>query len=176
MKHVQSNGGLVVGEGGARPTKESLSCEVRETVCYTMRIGQKISFPHTHTHTHLLLFSLVSARNEQLRCCAVIPLLSHVVPVKLRYLLPWDQSLCRVLLELHVPSKQASCHNCFQLAIILKFMVPKILLQRWREVVITRPKIWYKHSHCRVSSYEIKFIFLHISCMWWSQVIKLRTV
>ena len=57
---------------------------------------------------------------------------SHLVPIKLRYSLYSDESLCRLLLELHVLCEQALCHNCFQLEIVLKFVTSKIMLQPWR--------------------------------------------
>jgi len=74
------------------------------------------------------ILSRLSTEEFRFHCTTVSPVL-HILPaIVAAFMVSWDEQFYS-LLEVFVLFYQTSCHSCFHLTIIFKFVVARILLQ-----------------------------------------------
>ena len=73
---------------------------------------------------------------------ATAPLHAHAVPTAVEsFIILRDKRSYSMLIQVFDLCYQPSCHICFRLAIIFKFVTAKVLLQHWKMMTAAQRKI-----------------------------------
>ena len=103
---------------------------------YSVRVGQKKSLQYIY-----LGFCIFDSNTNRLNCTAVPVLFQIVLTTAEAVSVSSDKLFHLLLLSVLVTCFQPSCYDCSHRAIIFHFVAPKILLQRWKQMINARRRI-----------------------------------
>ena len=86
------------------------------------------------------MFSVVNRNRNRSLLITLLLTIFHVDPTTTELFIAADNHLCPLLISVHTLCYQSSCHTCFQVTNVVKFVVAKTLFEHCKEMTIVRQK------------------------------------